>query len=79
MLSDLPNRLFDELNRHLPEGALNVPKQELHSLLQAALGKLDLVTREEFDVQTAVLARTRQKLDEMEAKLDELLNPEEKP
>ena len=79
MLSDLPNRLFDELNRRLPEGVLNVPKQELHSLLQAALGKLHLVTREEFDVQTAVLARTRQKLDEMEAKLDELLNPEEKP
>lgn len=34
--------------------------------LQAGLGKLDLVTREEFDVQRAVLLRTREKLDALE-------------
>lgn len=45
--------------------------------MQSGLGKLDLVTREEFDVQRAVLLRTREKLDllermlvEMEARLD---------
>ena len=36
------------------------------SALQAGLGKLDLVTREEFDVQRAVLLRTREKLDALE-------------
>ena len=36
------------------------------SALQAGLGKLDLVTREEFDVQRCVLLRTREKIDELE-------------
>ena len=36
------------------------------------LSKMDLVTREEFDVQTAVLARTREKLESLEARLAEL-------
>lgn len=36
------------------------------SALQAGLGKLDLVTREEFEVQRAVLLRTREKLDALE-------------
>ena len=42
------------------------------SVLQAGLGKLDLVTREEFDVQRAVLARTREKLEALERQLAEL-------
>jgi BMFP domain-containing protein YqiC len=36
------------------------------------LGKLDMVSREEFDVQTEVLARTREKLAQLEARLSEL-------
>lgn len=40
--------------------------------LTLALQKLDLVTREEFDVQTQVLAKTRQKLEKLEQKLTEL-------
>jgi BMFP domain-containing protein YqiC len=40
--------------------------------LQAGLAKLDLVTREEFEVQRAVLLRTRDKLDVLERKLSEL-------
>jgi len=47
-------------------------KKNLHANLQAGLGKLDLVTREEFDVQAAVLARTRAKLTQLEKQLDEL-------
>ena len=39
------------------------------SLLQSALARMDLVTREEFDVQLAVLARTREKLEALEARL----------
>jgi BMFP domain-containing protein YqiC len=42
------------------------------SILQAGLAKLDLVTRQEFDVQAGVLARTREKLDALEARLESL-------
>ena len=41
-------------------------------VLQTGLSKLDLVTREEFEVQEAVLARTREKLEKHEAKLEEI-------
>ena len=41
-------------------------QQNFKSVLQAGLGKLDLVTREEFDVQRAVLLRTREKLEQLE-------------
>ena len=41
-------------------------QQTFKSALQAGLAKLDLVTREEFDVQQAVLLRTREKLDTLE-------------
>ena len=47
-------------------------QQNFRSVLQAGLGKLDLVTREEFDVQRAVLARTREKLEALERQLDAL-------
>lgn len=41
-------------------------------ILQSQLGKLDLVNREEFDIQTQVLLRTREKLTAMEQRLSEL-------
>ena len=47
-------------------------QQNFKSVLQAGLGKLELVTREEFDVQRAVLARTREKLEAIERQLAEL-------
>jgi BMFP domain-containing protein YqiC len=79
MISDLAQRLIKEINSHLPEGSAALPKQELNNLLQAALGKLDLVTREEFDAQTAVLQRTREKLEALEAQLDQLLSTPPQP
>ncbi|MDX1507071.1 MAG: accessory factor UbiK family protein [Woeseiaceae bacterium] len=42
------------------------------SVLRSGLGKLDLVTHEEFEVQQAVLARTREKLEALEAKVKDL-------
>jgi len=45
---------------------------QLKALIEAQLRKLHLVTREEFDAQTAVLKRTREKLDDLERKLSEL-------
>ena len=47
-------------------------EQNFRSVLKSGIGKLDLVTREEFDVQRAVLQRTREKLEALEAKLAEL-------
>ena len=43
--------------------------KNFHAILQTALGKLDLVTREEFEVQKAVLAKTRAKLETLEKRV----------
>lgn len=47
-------------------------QQNLRALIQSGLDKMDVVTRDEFDAQTAVLERTRAKLDQLEIQLDEL-------
>ena len=47
-------------------------EQNFRGVLRASLGKLDLVTREEFEVQEAVLAKTRAKLEALEAKVRQL-------
>jgi len=47
-------------------------EQNFRSVLQSSLSRLDLVTREEFDVQQAVLARTREKLEALELRLESL-------
>jgi len=46
----------------------------LRALLSSAFARLDLVTREEFDVQQEVLVRTREKLQQLEAKVAEMEN-----
>ena len=47
-------------------------EKNLHAFLQSALSKLDLVSREEFEVQKAVLAKTRSKLEQLEKRVAEL-------
>lgn len=47
-------------------------RNNLHAAVSAALTRMDLVSREEFDVQAAVLARTREKLTALEDKVAEL-------
>ncbi|MDC7806800.1 accessory factor UbiK family protein [Luteimonas sp BLCC-B24] len=77
---DLNN--IDELARRLsglvPAG-LRESREELQenfkAVLQSGLSKLDLVTREEFDVQRAVLLRTREKLEALEALVQQLERP----
>lgn len=59
----------------VPEGLRSVRddiESNFRSVLRASLAKLDLVTREEFDVQEAVLAKTRAKLEVLEERLTEL-------
>ena len=67
-LDDLARKVADAM----PAG-LRVMQEDLErnlrAALQSALGKLDLVTREEFDVQAAVLARTREKLEALEGRV----------
>lgn len=61
----------------LPPGlqALNEDlKLQLQQCLQKSLQKLSLVTREEFDIQTEVLARTRAKLEALEERLRQVQN-----
>jgi len=72
-------KIFDELaskfTSSLPPAFTNFHEElqrNFKSILQGSLGKLDLVTREEFDVQTKVLARTREKLEALEKKLAEI-------
>ena len=75
----LDPKLFDDLSRRvadsLPRGFQTLQgdlQRNVRSALEAALGRLDLVTREEFDVQQAVLRRTREKLERLELRVDEL-------
>jgi ubiquinone biosynthesis accessory factor UbiK len=69
-------RLLEEMDRKMKEILARGPaadiEKNLRVLLQSAFSRLDLVTREEFDVQREVLARTRTKLEALEAKLAEL-------
>jgi hypothetical protein len=50
-------------------------QRNLRALLQTSFARLDLVTREEFDVQQQVLARTREKITVLEARLAKLEKP----
>ena len=59
----------------MPEGLRSVREdleKNFRSVLRASLNKLDLVTREEFEVQESILARTRAKLEALEQRLAEL-------
>jgi BMFP domain-containing protein YqiC len=70
------SKFFDEISAKLSEVVANSPAKDVEknarALLAQGFAKLDLVTREEFDVQTAVLARTREQLTALEARVMEL-------
>ena len=72
MISHLAQRLSQELQDLLPSVSNLIPKRELQVALQSSLAKLNLVTREEFDAQAAVLQRTRQKLEALELRCAEI-------
>ena len=70
-IDDLARRLSGLVPPALREGREEM-QDNFKSALQAGLAKLDLVTREEFDVQRAVLARTRSRLDELRDQVEQL-------
>lgn len=68
--------IFEDISARLSEVLAASPAKDiqknLRALLSSAFSRLDLVTREEFDIQAKVLARTREKLAALEARAAEL-------
>ena len=73
-IDDLARRLSNLVPPGLKESQAEL-QQTFKGALQSGLGKLDLVTREEFDVQRAVLLRTREKLEALERAVAALETP----
>ena len=78
----LPN--IDEISQKVfsilpinPEELGDELRQQIKMILQASLAKLDVVSREEFDVQTQVLAKTRAKIDALETVIQSLLEKQQ--
>ena len=71
VLDDLAQKLANSL----PSGLVNVQQdaeKTLRAGLESALSRLNLVSRDEFETQSAVLARSREKIDQLEKRLAEL-------
>ena len=72
----IDKRLFEELNERVGEALRNSPAQDiernLRALLAAWFDRLDLVLREDFEVQKKLLERAQAKLAELEARIAEL-------
>lgn len=78
MARETIDQLARRLAESLPQGvraARDDLERNFRSILDAGLARLDLVTREEFEVQEAVLARTRAKLEALEGRLQTLEKP----
>jgi BMFP domain-containing protein YqiC len=69
-------RFIEELNKKISELVAATPAKDIEknmrALLSSVFSRLDLVTREEFDVQQEVLGRTREKLQKMEVRVAEM-------
>lgn len=69
-------KLFEEVSAKIGETIANSPAKDVEKNVKAMLGsafnKMDLVTREEFDIQQQVLIKTRTKLVELEERLARL-------
>ncbi len=70
-LDDLARRIGESMPKGLQVLHEDI-NRSVRGAIESALGRLDLVTREEFDVQAAVLARTRARLEALEEKVAEL-------
>ena len=68
------SEIIEDVFNAMPPGAKQLPdeiKQHLRAELYRGLSQLDVVTREEFDIQVKVLAKTRAKLEQLESRLAE--------
>ena len=73
-LEDLAKKLYAALPTSLQNFEKEI-QQHFKEILQSAFDHMNLVTREEFDVQIKVLERTREKVDALEAKLQDKKPP----
>ena len=75
MLKEKIETAISDITKILPED-LNMLKEDLEKNLRATLNatfsKMEIVTREEFDIQASLLSRTREKLEALQEKLSEL-------
>ena len=66
-------KVFDDISARVAAAMASSPIRDVEKnvrvLLRGALGRLDFVSREEFDIQVALLARTREKLEGLEERL----------
>lgn len=71
-----PNQFFNDMQAKMQQALENSPAKDIEKNLKAMMSqgfaKLDLVTREEFDIQAQVLAKTRSKLEALELQIAEL-------
>ena len=81
----LDPKVIDEFARRIAESVppgLRTLQQDMEknfrAAMQAAFARMDLVTREEFDIQSQLLARTREKLNALEARVAELEKAQQK-
>ncbi len=70
--ADIIERIMQTAKAALPESVSNEVKENVRVALQEVINDLDVVTREELDVQKAVLNKTRAKVDELETVIAEL-------
>ncbi len=68
-ISEQIGQLFEQARHSAAEPEL---QQQINALLQGAFRRMDLVTRDEFDAQSAVLARSRAKLEQLQLEIDRL-------
>ena len=70
------NPIFNDIQTKIQEAIQHSPAKDIEKNMKAMMSqgfaKLDLVTREEFDIQLQVLAKTREKLEALEARVAEL-------
>jgi ubiquinone biosynthesis accessory factor UbiK len=79
---DKPN-FFDDMQAKINKAIENSPAKDIEknvkAMLSSGFAKLDLVTREEFEIQSQVLAKTRARLEELEARVAQLESAAIKP
>lgn len=71
-LEQIVNRVSEQLSQVLPPGVRQLRgdlEENIKAVLREALARMELVTREEFDIQTTLLSRARSRLEALEAEL----------
>ena len=71
-IPDAVNQLLGSIGKALPQGLTSEVEKNLRAAMSAAFERMDLVTREELEIQQAVLSRTREKLENLEKQVEEL-------